>query len=72
MSAQVDATSREMDQNAKHLANLRARFALLGQELHLVVKSGQVYYEVRPWGQCRTYSTLHDLEGFLAVIGGLS
>lgn len=56
--------------DSKHLANLRARFALLGHELHVVGKGGQVIYEVRRWGQCRTCSTLHDLEGFLAVLGG--
>ena len=33
-------------------------------------KGGQVVYEVRRWGQTRTCSTLHDLEGFLAQIGG--
>lgn len=54
----------------KHLANLRARFALLGHELHVVTKGGQTMFEVRRWGQCRTCSTVHDLEGFLAQLTG--
>lgn len=54
----------------KHLANLRARFALLGHELHTVGKGGRTVFEVRRWGQSRTCSTVHDLEGFLTQIGG--
>ncbi len=54
----------------KAYANLRARFALLGHELHVVRKGQHQHYEVRRWGQCRTCSTVHDLEGFLAVLGG--
>jgi hypothetical protein len=53
----------------KAIANLGARFALLGYELHTVVKAGRVHYEVRQSGQTRTCSTLHDLEGLLAVLG---
>jgi hypothetical protein len=58
------------DLDDKILAGLRARFALLGHELYVVRKGGLVYYEVRRWGHCRTCSTLHDLQGFLAQIGG--
>lgn len=54
----------------KALANLRARFALLGHELHVVRKAEITYYEVRRWGQCRTCSTPSDLHGFLAILGG--
>lgn len=56
----------------KAVANLRARFALLGYELHTVSKAGRSHYEVRQSDQTRTCSTLHDLEGLLAVLGGLS
>lgn len=61
------ATSTATD---KAVDNLRARFALLGYELHTVVKAGRAHYEVRQSGQTRTCSTLHDLEGLLAVLGG--
>jgi hypothetical protein len=66
----MSATAAQPCPDPKQLANLRARFALLGHELHVIGKAGQVVYEVRRWGQCRTCSTLHDLEGFLAQVGG--
>lgn len=71
MSAPSAAVSQSTD-SSKQLANLRARFALLGHELHVIGKGGQVVYEVRRWGQSRTCSTLHDLEGFLATLGDQS
>ena len=64
------AGSKDQADDSKQLANLRARFALLGHELHVIGKAGQLVYEVRRWGQCRTCSTLHDLEGFLAQLSG--
>lgn len=54
----------------KAFANLRARFAILGHELHVIRKGDVSYFEVRRWGQSRTCSTLHDLQGFLAMLGG--
>jgi hypothetical protein len=54
----------------KTIANLGARFALLGHELRIVTKGDEVHCEVRRWGQTRTVITLHDLEGFLVQIGG--
>lgn len=54
----------------KSLANLKARFALLGHELHVVAKQGRTFFEVRRWGQCRACSTVHDLERFLAQLTG--
>ena len=54
----------------KLLANLRARFALLGHELHAVGRGGRTVFEVRRWGQSRTCSTIHDLEGFLSQLTG--
>lgn len=56
--------------DAKQLATLRARFALQGRELREISRRGQVHYEVRWQGQMRTCSTLHDLEGILAALGG--
>lgn len=56
----------------KAIANLRARFALLGYELRTVTKAGRAHYEVRQSGQARTCSTLHDLEGLLAVLANPS
>jgi hypothetical protein len=60
---------RENFPGHKAFTPLRARFGLLGHELHGIAKGGQVYYEIRRSGQARTCSTLHDLEGFLAVLG---
>ena len=54
----------------KRLATLKARFALLGHELHLVTKEGRTFFEVRRWGQCKACSTMHDLEGFFAQLTG--
>lgn len=70
MSQVAPTNERTKAEDIKQLANLRARFALLGHELHVITKGDQVLYEVRRWGQTRTCSTLHDLEGFLAVVGG--
>lgn len=53
----------------KAITNLGARFALLGYELHTITKAGRPHYEVCQAGQTRTCSTLHDLEGLLAVLG---
>jgi hypothetical protein len=71
MSASSAAFS-QLAGNSKQLTNLHARFALLGHELHTITKGDQAHYEVRRWGQCRTCSTLHDLEGFLSVLRGRS
>ena len=54
----------------KRLATLRAQLARAGHELHIVQKNGVTYFEVRRWGQARTFSTVHDLQGFLNQIGG--
>ena len=54
----------------KAIANLRARFALLGRELHVVCRNKRAHFEVRWQGQCRTCSTLHDLHGLLAQTTG--
>lgn len=56
----------------KELDSLKAQFAFKGHELYVVTKGEASYYEVRRWGQCRTCSTLHDLQGFLAQIGGVA
>ncbi|MGJ7486898.1 hypothetical protein ACSFA2_16680 [Variovorax sp. LT2P21] len=54
----------------KYISTLRAQFARAGHELQIVQKGEVTYYEVRRWGQSRTFSTLHDLQGFLNQIGG--
>lgn len=54
----------------KRLATLQAQFARAGHELQLVQKGEVTYFEVRRWGQSRTFSTVHDLQGFLNQIGG--
>lgn len=64
------AFSDPLASDAKAISTLTAKLALAGHELHVVRKDGREYYEVRRWGQCRTCSTLHDLRGFLAQIGG--
>lgn len=64
----VDSDSPPTD--SKTISTFAAKLAIAGHELHVVRKDGREYYEIRRWGQCHTCSTLHDLNGFLAQIGG--
>ncbi|MBC7603413.1 MAG: hypothetical protein H7255_12245 [Ramlibacter sp.] len=56
---------------AQALAKLRASFALEGHQLLVVRKYyGVRYYEVRRWGQARTFTALRDVHAFRTQIGG--
>lgn len=57
--------------NPKTLANFAARFALAGREMRCIRREqARVFYEVRHHTGSVTCSTLHDLSGLLARIGG--
>lgn len=71
-NGQEPCVSAPAPDDEKTIATLRAHYALLGHELHVVRKGDVTYYEARLSGQCQTTcSTLHDLRGFLAQIGGV-
>nr|WP_145545770.1 hypothetical protein [Variovorax boronicumulans] len=61
-----------MDTSAdKAFADLRARFALAGHELHRTDgENGHVRYIASRWGHCRSLMTLDEARAFLAQIGG--
>ncbi|RYE74428.1 MAG: hypothetical protein EOO80_17245, partial [Oxalobacteraceae bacterium] len=61
-------TLTEYQRHEKAVANMRARFALLGHELHVVHRAGATHYDARRQGQSRVCSTLHDLQGFLDAL----
>lgn len=56
--------------DSKVRSTLAAQFALAGRELRVITKGGRSYFEVRRWNECYACSTLHDLRGLLAQIGG--
>mgnify|MGYP000692188247 CR=1 FL=1 len=56
----------------KQFATLKAKFALLGHTLQASTRAddGRVTYTVGRWGQSRCFTSTHDLQAFLAQIGG--
>ena len=56
----------------KQFATLKAKFALLGHTLQAStrVDDGRVTYTVSRWGQSRCFTSTHDVQAFLAQIGG--
>jgi hypothetical protein len=56
----------------KQIATLQARFALLGHTLQTAKREndGRVTYTIARWGQSRSFTHLHDVQAFLAQIGG--
>jgi len=57
--------------DAKVYSTLAARFAIAGRELRVVTKAGgRTYFEARHWDGCFTVSSVADLHGLLARIGG--
>jgi hypothetical protein len=67
MSAAHDGNSQ------KSLATIQAQFALLGHTLQTSKRAndGRVTYTVSRWGQSRCFTSTHDLQAFLAQIGGV-
>jgi hypothetical protein len=71
-NGQEPCVSAPASDETKTIATLKAHFALVGHELHVLRNAdGRVLYEVRRWGHGRVFSTVHDVHGFLAQIGGL-
>ena len=67
----TDTASLATAQNlSKSFATLRAEFALRGHTLQALVQSGREVYVVARWGHSRMFSHMHDLQAFLAQIGG--
>ena len=58
--------------DTKRFATLQAQFALHGHTLQALARAddGRVSYTVSRWGQSRSFTHWHDMEGFLAQIGG--
>ena len=56
-----------------HTATLKAKFALLGHTLQASTRAddGRVTYTVSRWGQSRCFTSTHDVQAFLAQIGGV-
>lgn len=55
----------------KAFADLRARFALVGHQLHRTnAEDGQVRYFSTRWGMTRELGTLDEARAFLGQIGG--
>ena len=73
----TDATSLPTAENLgnthKQIATLQAQFALHGHTLQISKRAdgGRVTYTVSRWGQSRCFSHVHDLQAFLAQIGGV-
>ena len=55
-----------------HTATMKAKFALLGHTLQASTRAddGRVTYTVSRWGQSRCFTSTHDVQAFLAQIGG--
>lgn len=54
----------------KQFSTTQAQFALKGHRLEKDTRDGKTIYTVSRWGQSRVFSHLHDVQGFLAQIGG--
>ena len=54
----------------KQFSTTQAHFALKGHTLKQDTSDGKTIYTVSRWGQSRVFSHLHDVQGFLAQIGG--
>lgn len=70
----TDAASLPTAQNlSKQLATLQAQFALHSHTLQASIRAddGRVSYTVSRWGQSRCFTCAHDLQAFLAQIGGV-
>ena len=57
---------------SKQIATLQAQFALHGHTLQTSVRAGdgRETYTVSRWGQSRCFTSTHDLQAFLAQVGG--
>ena len=65
-------TAENLGNSQKQIATLQAQFALLGHTLQTSKRAddGRVTYAVSRWGQSRCFTSTHDLQSFLAQIGG--
>lgn len=58
------------DIDVKQTANLRARFALAGFQLHVVhPRGGTQYFAIPRWNEKRQFRSLHDVESFATQVG---
>ncbi len=65
-------TAENSGNSQKQIATLQAQFALLGHTLQTTKRAddGRLTYTVSRWGQSRCFTSTHDLQAFLAQIGG--
>lgn len=66
-------TAENLGNTHKLIATLQAQFALHGHTLQTSKRAddGRVTYTVSRWGQSRCFTSTHDLQAFLAQIGGV-
>lgn len=70
MSALEGAPNSVGADQQKRIANVRARLALAGHELHVVsLPDGRHYFEVRRWQQARMISSIAGVEAFAIQVG---
>lgn len=65
-------TAENLGNTHKQIATLQAQFALHGHTLQTSTRAndGRETYTVSRWGQSRCFTSTHDLQAFLAQIGG--